>query len=65
MAENKDKNVGDSCKNCQDGTYVLSKAGKVYCDKKCWLTDKADEDTKDGYNSHLDLTREQQEVMPF
>ena len=60
-----EKNIGEGCQKCGLGVYVMSKNQKLYCSNKCWLTDKADEDTKDGYNSHLDLTREQQEVMPF
>ena len=33
--------VGDKCSFCSDGIMVLSKAGKLYCNKKCWLKNQS------------------------
>jgi len=34
-----EKIEGQPCQNCQGGKYVRSpKTGKVFCDKKCWLS---------------------------
>lgn len=37
-----EKNVGDKCPNCAEGKFVKSpKTGKVFCDKKCWLSSQS------------------------
>lgn len=35
--EGKQKAHGKPCNDCSNGVYTTSKAGKVYCDQKCWL----------------------------